>query len=88
MQTYFNTKLKKRYDVSVINTLLDELSQFNFTKNDLQDKRNVTIGHLLSYLNMKTNKSLRNRYFVKMMKRLNLRGNQSLTFECLRIFIA
>ena len=88
MQTYFNAKLKKRYDVSVINTLLDELSQFNFTKNDLQDKRNVTIGHLLSYLNMKTNKSLRNRYFVKMMKRLNLRGNQSLTFECLRIFIA
>lgn len=39
----------------------------------------ATVGHLLSYLNMRTNKGFRNRSFVKMLKRLCLKGSVMLS---------
>ena len=68
--------------------LFDELSKFNFTKSKLEDGESVTVGHLLSYVNMRTNRSFRNRFFVKMLKRLNLKSTSFLTIEAMKLFVA
>jgi hypothetical protein len=74
-------KLYKKFSSSVLKLLFEELAQFNFTKSALNDSDSVTVGHLLSYLNMRTNNSFRNRSFVKMLKRLGLRPNSFLTIN-------
>lgn len=80
IQTHFNEKLKHKFDSSIIKLLFEELAKFNSNK-VLEDSKAVTIGHLLSYLNMRTNKSFRNRFFVKMVKRLDIKSNSGLTSE-------
>lgn len=79
IEGHFRAKLHHKFDLSVIKLLFEELAQFNFTKSALNDTDSVTVGHLLSYLNMRTNKSFRNRSFVKMLKRLGLRSNSFLS---------
>jgi hypothetical protein len=49
----------------------------------MADDEGVTIGHLLSYLNMRTDNSFRNRFFIKMMKRLGMKANSTLGFHSL-----
>jgi hypothetical protein len=66
--------------------LFEELTRFNFTKTNFEDSNSVTVGHLLSYLNMRTNKSFRNRFSVKILKRLQLKPNSLLKVESLNLF--
>lgn len=80
IQVHFDTKLKHKFEPTVIKLLFEDLAKFNSNK-VLDDPRAVTTGHLLSYLNMRTNKSFRNRYFVKMAKRLELKFNTGLTID-------
>jgi hypothetical protein len=61
----------------IIRLLFEELAKFN-SKKVVEEAKAVTVGHLLSYLNMRTNKSFRNRFFVKMTKRLELKPNSNL----------
>lgn len=62
-------KLLGKFSSDIIDLLFEELTRFNFTKDSFTDSSSVTVGHLLSYLNMRTNKSFRNRSFVKLLKR-------------------
>lgn len=81
IENNFEIKLHRKFSLSILKVLFEELAQFNFTKSALNDCDSVTVGHLLSYLNMRTNKSFRNRSFVKMLKRLGLRSNSFLTMN-------
>lgn len=87
IQTHFDNKLKNKFDSAIIKLLFEELVKFNSNK-VVEDSKAVTTGHLLSYLNMRTNKSFRNRFFVKMAKRLDLKSNTGLTPESLQRIIA
>jgi hypothetical protein len=86
VQEHFDTKLKNQFDSSIIKLLFEDLAKFNSNK-ILEDSKIVTTGHLLSYLNMRTNRSFRNRFFVKMTKRLNLKFNTGLTYDNFQKFI-
>lgn len=79
MQNHFESKLKEKFNPAIIKLLFEELAKFNSTK--AEEVKTVTIGHLLSYLNMRTNKSFRNRYFVKLNRRLELKPNSNLTID-------
>lgn len=80
IQAHFDTKLKNKFEIAIIKLLFEDLAKFNSSK-PLDDPKAVTTGHLLSYLNMRTNKSFRNRFFVKMAKRLELKFNTGLTMD-------
>lgn len=80
IQAHFDTKLKNKFEPAIIKLLFEDMAKFNSNK-VLEDSKAVTTGHLLSYLNMRTNKSFRNRYFVKMAKRLELKFNTGLTID-------
>jgi hypothetical protein len=86
IQTHFDTKLKNKFESAIIQLLFEDLAKFNSNK-VLEDLKAVTIGHLLSYLNMRTNRSFRNRFFVKMTKRLDLKLNTGLTPDSFQKFI-
>jgi hypothetical protein len=81
IESHYSSKLINNFSQSTIEMLFEELTRFNFTKTSLNDEASVTVGHLLSYLNMRTNKSFRNRSFVKMSKRLGLKSNGFLTIN-------
>lgn len=87
IQSHFETKLKSKFEKDILAIFFDELAKFNSSKGKVEDSESVTIGHLLSYLNMRTNKSFRNRFFVKMMKRLNLKSSNILSLEALKCFV-
>ena len=77
IETHFSAKLNHRFSPEVVNMLFEDLVQFNFTKTSMSDSRSVTVGHLLSYLNMRTTKNFRNRYFFKMLQRLGLSSSSA-----------
>ena len=76
-ETHYSNKLHHRFTPEVVSMLFDDLVQFNFTNKSMCDSESVTVGHLLSYLNMRTSKNFRNRYFHKMLQRLGLSSSSA-----------
>lgn len=87
IQSHFDNKLKNQFDSSIIKLLFEELAKFNCNKM-IEESNAATTGHLLSYLNMRTNRSYRNRFFVKMSKRLGVKPNTNLVPDSFRTVIS
>ena len=66
-KTYTN-KLFQKFEPRTVDILLEELENNNQTK--------LTIGHLASYINMRTGQEFRNRSLVKLLRRMNICSQQ------------
>ena len=79
IQTHYQHKLCHQFSPSTIQLLFTQLSQFNSISGGRI--QGISVGHLLSYINMRTNRSYRNRSVVKMLKRLKLKPNSMLNMQ-------
>lgn len=86
IENHFRIKLENKFSREVVDILFDELNRFNFSIGDLGSHSSVTIGHLVSYLNMRTSKEFRNRSLIKLVKRMGLKCNSMLTFQAFHDF--
>lgn len=81
IEEHYERKLYHIFSPATISLLLEEVCS-----RSSEGETGITVGDLLSYLNMRTSSSFRNRFFVKMMKRLGLKPNGRLTATALQHF--
>jgi hypothetical protein len=63
---YFENKLLYSFSHKTIEFLIEELEKCH----SLKSNEELNVGHLTSYVNMRTGKNLRNRYFYRILKRI------------------